>query len=84
MNEKKKWIIRWSATIQSSIKRNKREAAAANPIWSYYIYRKEPKQMINVIAQRRNKRHKTELKRQRSTPLRDITAMPGYKVIRKK
>ena len=45
---------------------------------------KEPKQKIDVIAQRRNKRHKIELKRQRSTPLRDITAIPGYTVIGKK
>ena len=43
MNEKRKWTIRWSATIGSSIKRNKREAATANPIWSYYNCTKEPK-----------------------------------------
>ena len=84
MNEKRRWIIRWRATIQSSIKRNKREAATANPIWSYYNCTKEPKKTIDIIAQRRNKKHKIDLKRQRSTPLRDIKAMPGYTVIRKK
>ena len=63
IHEKRRWIIRWSDTIRSSIKRNKREAAAANPIWSDYNCKKEPKVKIDVIAQRRNKRHKTELRR---------------------
>ena len=42
IHEKRRWIIRWSATIRSSIKRNKREAAADNPIWSYYNCTREP------------------------------------------
>ena len=84
MNEKRKWIIRWSATIRSSIKRYKQEVTTANPIWSYYNCTKEPKKTVDAIAQRRNKKHKIDLKRQRSTPLRDIKAIPGYEVIRKK
>ena len=37
IHDKRRWIIRWKDTIRSSIKRNKREAAEANPIWSHYI-----------------------------------------------
>ena len=84
IHEKRRWIIRWRDTIYSSIKRNKREAAADNPIWSYYNCTREPEIKIDVIAQRRNKRHKIELRRQRSIPLRDITATPGFIVIGKK
>ena len=51
MNEKRKWIIKWSATIRSSIKRYKREVTTANPIWLYYNCTKEPKTTVNVIAQ---------------------------------
>ena len=76
--------IQWREIIRSSIKRNKREAAAANPIWSYYNCTKEPEIKIDVIAQRRNKRHKIELRQQRSIPLRDITATLGYTVLGKK
>lgn len=61
MNEKRKWIIRWSAIIRSSIKRYKREVTTANPIWSYYNCTKEPKTTVDVIAQRRNKNHKIDL-----------------------
>ena len=46
--------------------------------------KKEPEVKIDVIAQRRNKRHKTELRRQRSIPLRDITAIPRFTVKGKK
>ena len=74
IHEKRKWIIRWRDTIHSSIKRNKIKAATDNPIWSYYNRKTEPEVKIDVIAQRRNKRHKTELRRQRSISLRDITA----------
>ena len=84
IQEKRRWIIRWRDTIRSSIKRNKIKAATDNPIWSYYNCKKEPEVKIDVIAQRRNKRHKTELRRQRSIPLRDITAIPGFTVIGKK
>ena len=84
IHEKRKWIIRWKETIRSSIKRNKIRAATDNPIWSYYDRKTEPEVKIDVIAQRRNKRHKTELKRQRSIPLRDITAITGFTVIGKK
>ena len=82
-HERRRWIIRWRDMIHSSIKRNKRKAAAANPIWLYYGT-KEPEVKLDVIGQRRNKRQKNELRRQQSTPLRYITIMPGYTVIGKK
>ena len=53
-HEKPKWIIRWKVKIQSSITGNKREAAEANPIWSYYATKKTEVN-IDVIGQRRNK-----------------------------
>ena len=78
------WFIFVSyVQYSSSIKSIKREAAASNPIWSYYRT-KEPEVKLDVIKQQRNKKQKNELRHQQSKPLRDITAMPGYTVIGKK
>ena len=81
LHEKRKWIIRWKATIRSSIKRNKKEAADANPIWTYYA-KKQPSVTPDIIGNRRNKRHRRELRRQRSAPLTAITSVTGFEVIR--
>ena len=83
LHEKRKWILRWKATIRSSIKRNKRAAAEANPIWSYYAGKK-PEVTPDINGNRRNKRHKRELRHQRSQPLREIKEVTGFEVLRTK
>ena len=76
-----KWIIRWKAAIRSSIKRSKREATDAKPIWTYYS-KKKPEVEPDIEGNRRNKRHKQELRNQRSRPLREIKSVAGFEVIR--
>lgn len=83
LHEKRKWILRWKATIRSSIKRNKKAAAEANPIWSYYA-EKEPEVTPDINRNRRNKRHKRELRHQRSQSLREIKTVAGFEVLRTK
>ena len=83
LREKRKWIITWKAAIRSSIKRIKKEAAEANPIWSYYA-RKEPEVTPDIIGNRRNKRHKRDLRRQRSRLLRAIKTVAEFEVLRTK
>ena len=37
---------------------------------------------MDIIGQQRNKQHKSELKRQCSTPLQEITSMTGFEIIK--
>lgn len=85
LHVKKRWITRWKPTIQSSRKRAKRDATRnTKAIWTFYRTSK-PRTVIRAEHKRRQKQHKMELKRQRNTPLREITKGPGrFQIIGKK
>ena len=53
----------------------------ADPIWSYYAT-KQPKVTADINGTRRNKRHKRELRIQRSRPLREIKTVTGSEILR--
>ena len=66
-----------------SIKRNKKEAAKADPIWCFYA-KKQPEVIPDIIGNQRNKRYKRKLRLQRSRPSREIKTVAGFEVLRTK
>ena len=86
LQAKKRWITRWKPTIQSSRNRAKRDATRnTKAIWSFFGASQKPRTVIRAEHIRRQKQHKIKLKKQRNTPLREITkGTGGFKIIGRK
>ena len=48
------------------------------------LWRQKPSLVVDALSKRRIKRHKRELRQQRSIPLREITTATGYQIIGKR
>ena len=66
-----------------SIKRNKKEAAKTDPIWSFYA-KKQSEVTPDIIRNRHNKRRKRELRLQCNRPLRAMKTVAGFEGLRTK